>query len=87
MVWMEPLLRPPPLPAALESMQHTAGSGGGGSEAGAGLGAEGAGWPPQSSLSSPGQASQFCHTPPPAQAWGTLGSLGRVGAIRYPELG
>lgn len=23
MVWMEPLLRPPPLPAALESMQHT----------------------------------------------------------------
>lgn len=69
MVWMEPLLRPLPLPAALESMQHAAGMGEDRSEGGADLGAKGAGWPPQTPSVPPGQGSQFCHTPPPAQAW------------------
>lgn len=48
MVWMEPLLRPPPLPAALESMQHTAGAVGAGVREALAWVPKGAGWPPSS---------------------------------------
>lgn len=87
MVWMEPLLRPPPLPAALESMQHTAGSGGGGSEGGAGLGAEAGRLASAELPLFPRPGLPVLSHPAPSTSLGTLGSLGRVGAIRYPGLG